>query len=237
MELVSLIIMGLGIVALIAIFFLSRASQPKSTRKRDETVNVVRDPSGVEMSSVLHDNPARDGKRPSAQARNLSQDMLGETSATTVNTVPNAATSAVLATNAALPAQLVLFVASDNSNGFDGGQVLVALQNNELSFGDMGIFHRLVLTPQGEQALFSVANGVKPWTLIPEDLVEATTPGLSLILNLPAPIPTQEAVHDFLHTAENLTQELDGVLKDQQQQIFTLAMRNQLLALAQHPSA
>lgn len=78
MELVSLIIMGLGIIALIAIFFLSRASQPKSTRKRDETVNVVRDPSGAEMSSVLHDNPARDGKRPSAQARNLSQDMLGE---------------------------------------------------------------------------------------------------------------------------------------------------------------
>lgn len=237
MELVSLIIMGLGIIALIAIFFLSRASQPKSTRKRDETVNVVRDPSGAEMSSVLHDNPARDGKRPSAQARNLSQDMLGESHAATASNTPPTEVPAAVNTAVSLPAQLVLFVASDDSNGFDGGQVLVALQNNELSFGDMGIFHRLVLTPKGEQALFSVANGVKPWTLIPEDLVDATTPGLSLILNLPAPIPTQEAVHDFLHTAENLTQELDGVLKDQQQQIFTLAMRNQLLALAQHTSA
>jgi cell division protein ZipA len=233
MELVSLIIMGLGIIALIAIFFLSRASQPKSSRKRDETVNVVRDPSGIEMSSVLHDNPARDGKRPSTQARNLSHDMLGESHTAAASTAPNVGAPVAVNAAATLPAQLVLFVASDDSHGFDGEQVLVALQNNDLSFGDMGIFHRLVLTPNGEQALFSVANGVKPWTLIPEDLIEASTPGLSLILNLPAPIPTQEAVHDFLHTAENLTQALDGVLKDQQQQIFTLAMRNQLLALAQ----
>jgi cell division protein ZipA len=234
MELVSLVIMGLGIIALIAIFFLSRASQPKSIRKRDETVNAVRNPSGVEMTSVLHDNPARDGKRPSAQARNLSHDMLGETAVGTTF-APETPVPDKLAT--VLPTQLVLFVASDEVGGFDGERVLVALQNNELSFGDMGIFHRLVLTPTGEQALFSVANGVKPWTLIPEDLVEASTPGLSLILNLPAPIPTQEAVHNFLHTAENLTQELDGVLKDQQQQIFTLAMRNQLLALAHTPTA
>jgi cell division protein ZipA len=159
--------------------------------------------------------------------------MLGESHTAAASTAPNVGAPVAVNAAATLPAQLVLFVASDDSHGFDGEQVLVALQNNDLSFGDMGIFHRLVLTPNGEQALFSVANGVKPWTLIPEDLIEASTPGLSLILNLPAPIPTQEAVHDFLHTAENLTQALDGVLKDQQQQIFTLAMRNQLLALAQ----
>ena len=77
----------------------------------------------------------------------------------------------------------------------------------------MDVFHRMVLTDDGERSLFSVANGIAPWTLVPEKMRESETPGLSMILKLPSPIDNREAMHDFVRTAERLAGYLNGVLK------------------------
>jgi cell division protein ZipA len=229
MELVSLIIMVLGLVALVAIYVISRISRRDLPQKRDENVPVLRNSDGEELSTVQEDVPARDGKRPSPNARNMSAALMsgvaGKPAASGTPTAP--AKGAVL-----LPPQLVLFIAADIEAGFDGEVVLHALDNAGLSFGDMGIFHRMILTETGETSLFNVANGVKPWTLVPEELVEQATPGLSMILNLPSPIDDNDAIHDFLRTAERLTADLGGVLKNQEQQPFTPELRADLLALA-----
>lgn len=231
MELVSLIIMVLGLAALVGIYVLSRVSRRNLPQKRDENVPVLRDADGNELSSVLDDAPARDGKRPAANARDLSDVMMsgvtGKQQAATASPDP-----APVKQGVALPPQLVLFVAADIEPGFAGEEVLKALDNAGLSFGDMDIFHRIVLTEDGESSLFSVANGVKPWTLTPEELLIQTTPGLSMILNLPSPIDDSEAIHDFLRTAERLTADLNGVLKDHHQQPVTPQSRADLLALA-----
>jgi cell division protein ZipA len=228
MELVSLIIMVLGLAALVGIYVISRVSRRNLPQKRDEVVPVLRDADGNELSSVLDDAPARDGKRPAANARNLSDVMMSGVSG---KPQENKATTPAKE-SIALPPQLVLFVAADIDTGFAGEEVLKALDNAGLSFGDMDIFHRSILTDSGETSLFSVANGVKPWTLAPEELVAQTTPGLSMILNLPSPIDDGEAIHDFLRTAERLTADLNGVLKDHNQQPFTPETRAELLALA-----
>jgi len=227
MELVSLIIMVLGLAALIGIYVISRVSR-HSPQKRDENVPMLRDADGNELSSVADDVPARDGKRPAANARDMSDVMMsnvsGQPKSASVTRLPESAIP--------LPPQLVLFIAADIDAGFAGEEVLRALDNAGLSFGDMDIFHRLVLSEQGEISLFSVANGVKPWTLYPDELVMQTTPGLSMILNLPSPIDDREAINDFLRTAERLTADLNGVLKDHNQQPVTPEGRSDLLAMA-----
>ncbi len=228
MELVSLIIMVLGLVALVGIYVISRVSRRSLPQKRDENVPMLRDADGNELSSVLEDVPARDGKRPSPNARDLSDVMMSGVAGKpkqdkTIEPVREAI---------ALPPQLVMFIAADIDAGFAGEEVLKALDNAGLSFGDMDIFHRYILTEQGETSLFSIANGVKPWTLIPEELTMQTTPGLSMILNLPSPIDDGEAIHDFLRTAERLVADLNGVLKDHNQQPVTPDTRADLLALA-----
>lgn len=222
MELISLIIMALGVIALIGIYVISRVSRRNLPKKRDETVPVLRDADGDEISSVLDDVPARDGKRPAPNAQELSDVMMSGVAGKPKNEKPAAV----------LPPQLVLFIAADIDDGFAGESVLQAMHNAGMRYGEMDIFHRTVLTDQGETNLYGIANGVKPWTLVPEDLVNNSTPGLSMILNLPSPINDSEAIHDFLRTAERITADLNGVLKDQHQQPITAERRADLLALA-----
>ena len=227
MELISLVIMVLGLLALVAIYVISRLSRRNLPQKRDENVPVLRDADGNDTSSVLDDVAARDGKRPASNARHMSDAMMSG-----INE-PHAAhqENTPIAKTAQLPPQLILFIAADTEMGFQGNTVLKALEKTGLYFGEMDIFHRYILTENGEASLFSIANGVKPWTLIPEELVEETTPGLSLILDLPSLIDESDAIRDFLHIAERLTAELGGVLKDQNQQPVTIEYRNALLAL------
>jgi cell division protein ZipA len=85
----------------------------------------------------------------------------------------------------------------------------------------MDVYHRMILTEKGDTSLFYVANGIKPWTLVPEEIATETTPGLSLIINLPSPINNREAIHDFVKTAERLNYELGGVIKNQNQEVIS----------------
>lgn len=231
MELVSLIIMVLGLVALVAIYVISRVSRRNLPQKRDETVPVLRDADGEERSSVLDDVPARDGKRPSPNAREMSDVMMSGVAGKPEQ--PKAgSTAAPPKSQEALPPQIVLFVAAEFEEGFAGNNVLKALDNAGLAFGEMEIFHRVILTENGEANLFGVANGVKPWTLVPDEMAKQSTPGLSMILNLPSPINDSDAIHDFLRTAERLAADLGGVLKNQEQQPITPQVRAHLLELA-----
>ncbi len=228
MEMVSLIIMALGLVALVAIFIISRIARRDLPQRRDGSIPVLRDADGNEISSILDDQPARDGKRPADSARAMTDAMVSDMQGKPVAGNGGAAGKA----EPILPPQIVLFVAADIDAGFSGEEVLKALENAGLQFGEMGIFHRVVLTASGEASLFSVANGVKPWTLVPGELAYQATPGLSMILNLPSPIDNHEAIHDFVRTAERLNADLGGVLKNQQQETVTPEYREQLLALA-----
>ena len=230
MEIVSLIIMVLGLVALVAIYVISRMSRSQLPKKRDENVPTLRDADGNEFSSVMDDVAARDGKRPSSNARHLSDDLMSDLGQQQ-HYVEEPSTPVVATAPSSLPPQIILFIAADSEMGFAGKDVLKALENCGTYYGDMDIFHRYVLTEDGEISLFSIANGVKPWTLIPDELEQERTPGLSLILNLPTLVDDGEAIRDFLRTAEQLTAALHGVLKDQNQQPVTLNYRNALLAL------
>lgn len=222
MEIVSLGIMVLGLIALVAIYFISRMSHKDNATKRDMPVTPVKDAQGQEMSSIMEDHAAKEGKHPRAYSHNLldSDEPLYDDNPSLTDPSDE---------EFQLPPRLILFIAAPEGQMFEGAAVLEALDNAGLHFGDMKIFHRMVLTEFGEVSLFSVANGVPPWTLEPDELKLGATPGLSLIINLPSPLDDSEAIHDFIFTAERINQSLGGVLKDQKQEVFTPEMRDQVL--------
>ncbi len=221
METISLIIMVLGLVALAAIYFISRISSRDHPAKKKKwaPITTLKDQDGVEATSILEDRPARDGKGPSENAQDLA-DVLDDA-------------PAKKAVNPDLPPQLIMFIAADTQEGFHGPEVLRALENSGLTFGEMEVYHRMVLSEAGETSLFNVANGIRPWTLVPEKLAAGeSTPGLSMVLNLPSPIDDREAIHDFIRTAERLTSHLGGVLKNQNQEAITAEQRRAYFAMA-----
>ncbi|PID50437.1 MAG: hypothetical protein CR991_01535 [Proteobacteria bacterium] len=219
METVSLMIMIAGLVALAVIYLISRKSRKDLPQTRKlPPLHTLHDENGEEISSIMEDYPARDGKSPNANAPDMSD-------------VMNTERQEKNKTN--MSAQLIMFIAADNNEGFEGTRVLEALDNAGLVFGDMNVYHRLVLTDSGEQSLFNVANGVKPWTLIPEEIAVEHTPGLSMILNLPSPSPlkNREAIHDFVRTAERINAQLGGILKNQNQEPITEEQRRAYFAM------
>jgi len=132
--------------------------------------------------------------------------------------------------------QHILFITPRDDKGLDGQLVQQALKANGLVLGDMDIYHYFPVMgdsyPDSEKySLFRVANGVAPWTLRPEDLINKKLAGLSIVIITPTKINDSEAISLFISLSEKICKQLGGVLKNQQQQLFTAKEKKDLLYL------
>ena len=116
---------------------------------------------------------------------------------------------------------LIVSVVAAQGGSFSGPALIKAFKHNKLRFDEHEIFSRMFIRPGKEMPVFSVANMVKPGTFPLADMETFTSPGLTLFLQLPAPVDGVEAFDDFVHTAERLAVELGGELRDQQQCVLT----------------
>ncbi len=251
MDIISLLITIAGILIILGLYILGRLSRSKMPREKPiaSVPNIV-DDNGERFTSVLDDIPATDGSTP--QQKPLPEQTTntvtpGQTKQTDKN--PQASTAqanktaqanntaqaknAAQANNAAHantpPKQHVLFVSAKDGKGLDGNKISKALPRLGLSFGEFDIFHYQLETTNGKTSLFRVANGVEPWTLTEKDLKNQSIPGLSMLLITPTPIDDREAVETFIKIAGQIATELNGELKNQQQQLFTEKDRLKML--------
>ena len=81
--------------------------------------------------------------------------------------------------------------------------------------GDMGIFHRLVLGKKADGPVFSMANMVKPGHFDMAQLDDVQTPGVTLFMTLPGPLPALDAWEMLLPTAQRLAELLDAQVLDE----------------------
>ena len=96
-----------------------------------------------------------------------------------------------------------------------GPDVVVAAEKAGLEFGDMGIFHRLVLGKKADGPVFSMANMVKPGNFDMAQLDSVRTPGVTLFMTLPGPLPALDAWEMLLPTAQRLAELLDAQVLDE----------------------
>ena len=110
---------------------------------------------------------------------------------------------------------VTLYVATRAGDLLAGSDVVVAAEKAGLEFGDMGIFHRLVIGKKVEGPVFSMANMVKPGNFDMAHLDSVHTPGVTLFMTLPGPLPALDAWEMLLPTAQRLAELLDAQVLDE----------------------
>jgi len=213
MEPVSIIIMLLGMAVLVALYFMSRSSRKIIPKEQDMHIHAIRDDEGRLASSIKDDIPSDSISMSNEEVKEVKEAVIQK---------------------AVKETQLVLFIASlDEEAGINGNKLLNVMSKIGLKHGDMDLFHRIASTDKGEVSIYTIANGIEPWTLNPDDIRGSNTPGISLILNLPSKIDDVQAIEDFVNVAKVLSKELNATLKNQQQEKFSDADQHAMLALVQ----
>ncbi len=111
---------------------------------------------------------------------------------------------------------VTLFVAARDDALIDGAAIVIAAEKAGLTYGHMGIFHRLVDGRPEAEPVFSVANLVKPGHFDLRNVHDIETPGLTFFMTLPGPVPALDAWETMLPTAQRMAELLDAVVLDEQ---------------------
>lgn len=111
-------------------------------------------------------------------------------------------------------------IMAESGKAFTGRAVKAALEQHDLRFGDMQIYHKYNAGSR-KQTLFSVANIIDPGTLLPDKFVSMTTPGLLIFARLPGPVNGLALFDDLLDTARGISEQLDATLCDETRQPIT----------------
>jgi cell division protein ZipA len=98
---------------------------------------------------------------------------------------------------------------------FQGQELLYAVSETGLQFGDLNIFHFPNEGTPEKEPLFSMANIVEPGSFDPDQMDDFLTPGLVLFAMLPGPKDGLTVFSEMLNTAEQLATLMDGEIKDE----------------------
>ncbi len=161
----------------------------------------------------VDDNPVTlDGEKPQAQVKPqmASETAEPEIPEQTEPTPPEPEWDLVIA----------LTVMAPKDRLFTGRAVKNALDNQDLHFGEMQIYHRFTLGSR-KHSLFSAANIVDPGTFLPAELISMKTPGILLFARLPGPVNGLAVLDAMLDCATQMAEQLDGVVCDEQRQPLT----------------
>lgn len=109
---------------------------------------------------------------------------------------------------------VTLYVAARVGDTLAGSDIVVAAEKAGLEFGDMGIFHRLVIGKPADGPVFSMANMVRPGNFDMAQLDTVHTPGVTLFMTLPGPLAALDAWEMLLPTAQRLAELLDAQVLD-----------------------
>jgi len=214
MDITSLIITFVGILIILALYIISRISRSKLPQEKVVRLPNLKNEDGTKFTSVLDDIPARDGYTPTVKS---STEKTSPTS-TKAKEIPPSSQK-----NTDTQKQPILFISANDEAGLDGDLVSKVFKKNGLVFGEFDVYHYLVnIKNESEQtSLFRIANGVAPWTLTKEDLHNKKLAGLSIVLLTPCKIDKSDAVKAFVAISHKISLEVNGVLKNDQQQVFT----------------
>jgi len=227
MNISSILITIVGIIIIIALYLMSRIAQSKLPQEHSTQLPDLKDENGNKFTSVLDDIPARDGSTPKPKPATVSSINKNKPK-TKTNVTKKTGEKKKDKTNENQQ-QVILFISAKEDSILDGNTIQNSLTNNGLVLGENDIYHYYIevfandgrALPPGKSSLFRVANGVEPWTLKKKDLLNRQLAGLSLVMLIPTKTDERKAIKTFISVAQELAKEINGVLKNQQQQVLT----------------
>lgn len=199
-----LIILLLGGLLLLAMYFLGRPKAPKQgsrtvqapqpdTQRKEPTLGAFDQPEPVPPLTLEPEGgggsaPVKDG-RPAAEWQPLSS--------------PVSFDRIVALTVAARPGEQIT-----------GSELVVAAEKIGLQYGERQVFHRLLEGRSHGEPVFSMANGVKPGHFDLSAINQLRTPSLSFFMTVPGPLPALDAWDIMLPAAQRMAELLDAQLLD-----------------------
>lgn len=194
-----------GVLLVVAIFLFGRPKKPPQGRRVDNepapaTARDRREP------VIAGQAPGEDGDY-SSEA--VSQPELGL----------EAADAAAISDLGKRPTQdfdkiVSLFVAAKAGQILRGEDIVVAAEKTGLTFGHMGVFHRLVEGHPERGPIFSMASILKPGSFDMANIRTMETPAIAFFLTLPAPLTALDAWEKMLPTVQRMAELLEGVVLD-----------------------
>lgn len=109
---------------------------------------------------------------------------------------------------------IIIHIIAQEGQQFIGYDLLQALLAAGLRYGDMSIFHRYQEAHFGGKIIFSLASATEPGIFDMNKMGGFSCKGLSLFMQLRAAYHNTAALELFLMTAEQLAEDLDGILQD-----------------------
>lgn len=210
MNISSILITIIGIIIILALYVVSRLGQNTLTKNESTVLPDLKDDKGEEFTSVLDDIAAKDGSAITTRKPEPVKDK---------------------STKSNSKSQIILFISGKEEQGLNGDLIQQTLQNNGLSLGENDIYHYFVEHQDKKNSLFRVANGVAPWSLTEKDLKNQTIAGISLVMLLPTSLENKVALHKFMMKADTITAQVNGILKNQQQEILNVSDRENIMKL------
>lgn len=116
---------------------------------------------------------------------------------------------------------VVINVSARTPGKFTGPMIARMMEELELEYGEMGIYHYYVQRFDKKTSVYCIANMVKPGTFDLQNMQAIVTPGLSMILQLPGPEDGLKALNIMLEHAQRIATYLNGDLLDQQRNPLT----------------
>jgi cell division protein ZipA len=200
------IVAVIGVLVLALIYFFGRPRKPGQGERRaakraeDERIEPTFGPADGQPEQGELDVSLR------AELDRLGQGNAAKPARSSVGTRPDRKIERIV----------TLFVAARPGENLAGSDVVVAAEKAGMQFGDMGIFHRLASGKTEEGPVFSMANMVKPGSFDLTRLDSLETPGVTLFMTLPGPLPALDAWEMLLPTAQRLAELLDASVLDEE---------------------
>lgn len=204
MNISSILITIVGIIIILALYVVSRVGQGNLSKKETSKLPEIKDKDGNVFTSILDDIPASD---------DLVSTLQKKTTSNSDTKVKESKTNT--------KKQVVLFISAKDEKGIDGLLIQQTLINNGLKLGDKDIYHFYLESNNKQKSLFRIANGVEPWTLKDDDLINQTLVGISMVMLLPNTIDNTQATSMFMQIAETITEQVNGILQNQQQELLS----------------
>ena len=207
---IPLVVAGLIVLALI--YYFGRPRRPSQGRR------AMREPAardGERIEPTLGDVPEQGELEVAALAEDGVELVPGDPPLRAGSTDPQRPAPGVRPSQP-IDRIVTLFVSARSGETFSGTNLIVAAEKAGLTFGDMGIFHRLMPGKPQVGPVFSMANMIKPGNFDMRRIDELRTPGVSFFLTLPGPLPALDAWDAMLPTAQRLAELLDGSVLDEE---------------------
>ena len=113
-----------------------------------------------------------------------------------------------------------LYLIPKSSDQFNGAKLVQALENLGFILGGDEMYHRHLDLSVASPILFSVANLEQPGTFDAYNLVDFSTMGIVLFMQLPSPGHNLANLRMMIRAAHTLAEDLQGIVLTEEQEIF-----------------